>query len=387
MESLKKARALKAQATLALTAALTTAAEAVSAAEAAHAAQVSIRVKREESELTSDEVREEKELENVIGLLLDIKKKRALAALEATVVCAPSTPDKGDKPDSGVVLSDELTGDVTDTTKDAGVEKMEVDELSSPQNLERKVLPKGNAGTLRLDSVDLSDAMRGNDALRRRLCRNLQISFNKDIDTYESLALRVVAAGDKTEVCQKKPPPQSCSLSWHDLELAIRGWAPIEYQNSPDAKHRARANQLKGAAERAKLDIEEHGGFVGLDAKSAFEIAKRARDLSINREGLYVERDPTIYHDGAVYLTDTNAAADRQLRVQEIEQTLRDQGMLRDEFPGLTEKQAREIIHSVKLGGEVVEIADDADLQKKKARKLPTKLATLKATPLKYGRK
>ena len=100
-----------------------------------------------------------------------------------------------------------------------------------------------------------------------------------------------------------------------------------------------------------------------------------------------MERDPTIYHDGAVYLTDTNAAADRQLRVQEIEQTLRDEGMLRDEFPGLTEKQAREIIHSVKLGGEVVEIADDADLQKKKARKLPTKLATLKATPLKYGRK
>lgn len=381
MESLKKARALKASAKLAAT----EAAEAVCAAEQAQAEQTKTRIKREESALSEQEIGEEKQLENVIGLLLDIKRKRAAAAEAA--LDAPSTPDKSsnNSAEEEVILDDELTPSVA--SDDETDEKIyEVDELSSPQKMEPKTLPKGNVSALALDSNDLAAAMQTNSALRRRLCRNLSIDYDDKIDTMESLADTIVAKGDRREVCLGKLPASSCSLTWHDLELAIRGWQPLDYQNSPNAKNKGRDNMLKGAAARAEQRRLEHGGFAGLDAAQAAEICKRARDLSVNRVGLYQEEDPEMYPDGAVYATSDSAKKARDGRLIEIEQTLREEGLLRDEFPGLTTDEAREIIASIKLGGEVVEVEDDDDMKKKKARKLPEKLALLKATPLKKGR-
>ena len=105
--------------------------------------------------------------------------------------------------------------------------------------------------------------------------------------------------------------------------------------------------------------------------------------MGVNRRGLYTERDPEVFPDGAVYVTDAAAKKSRDAREKEIEQTLRDEGLLRDEFPGLTVEQARDIIAAIKLGGEVVDVEDDEDMKRRKARKLPEKLEQLRATPIK----
>jgi hypothetical protein len=247
---------------------------------------------------------------------------------------------------------------------------------------EKQLLPKGNLAPLVLDVEDLASAFGANEPLRRRLCRNLSLSFDVEAgDTLVSLAKRAIAAADRREVCLGYLP--SRVLTWHDLELAIRGWAPVDYQPSPDAKKNARANQLRGAAARAEQARLESGGFAGLDAAAAAAVAARARDLGVNRRGLYTEREPEVFSDGAVYFTDAEAKKMRDVRLKEIEQTLRDEGLLRDEFPGLTATQAREIIAAIKLGGEVVDVEDDEDMKRRKARKLPEKLELLRATPVK----
>ena len=407
MESLKKARALRSQQSLAAEAAEAEAAR----AEAAREAKLAALRDGEEKSLTSQEREEEKALENVVALFLDIKKKRAAAAAQSTEAAAasPGTPEKAtegaivsalERPSSedardpsgpsipavtnnDVFLSDELV--VSGTTTDA----TDASEMSSSvtrptTTTETRWLPKGNVATLVLDADDLAFAFRANEPLRRRVCRNLGLAFDENAgDTLGALAARAVAAADRREVCLGKMPPGSRVLTWHDLELAIRGCAPVDYQPSPDAEKKARANQLRGAAARAEQARLESGGFAGLDAAAAAAIAARARDLGVNRRGLYTERDPEVFPGGAVYFTDADAKRARDAREKEIEQTLRDEGMLRDEFLGLTAAQAREIIAAVKLGGEVVDVEDDEDMKRRKARKLPEKLEQLRLTPVK----
>ena len=414
MESLKKARALRSQQSLAADAAEAEAAR----AEAARAAKLAALREGEEKSLTSQEREEEKALENVLALFLDIKKKRAAAAAQSAEAAAasPDTPEKAaegaivselERPSSedardpsgssipavtnnDVFLSDELeVSEVSDKSpNDATSEPSEppspsVTRPASPTS-ETRWLPKGNVATLVLDADDLASAFRANEPLRRRVCRNLGLAFDENAgDTLDSLAARAVAAADRREVCLGKMPPGSRALTWHDLELAVRGCAPVDYQPSPDAEKKARANQLRGAAARAEQARLESGGFAGLDAAAAAAIAARARDLGVNRRGLYTEREPEVFPGGAVYVTDADAKRARDAREKEIEQTLRDEGMLRDEFPGLTAARAREIIAAVKLGGEVVDVEDDEDMKRRKARKLPEKLEQLRVTPLK----
>ena len=394
-------------------------AEAARAFEAARAEKLAAR-DREEKSLTSQEREEEKALENVFALLLDIKKQRATEAAQATEAAAasPGTPEKAaegaivpelERPSSGedslhppgsgpavtnndVFLSEELS-ELAPAGPDDGAKKLATDAGGSSdsqssdvtQNGQTRWLPKGtNVATLALDADDLASAFRANEPLRRRLCRNLGLRFDVDAgDTLDALAVRAVAAADRREVCLGEMPARSRVLHWHDLELAIRGCAPVDYQPSPDAKKNARANQLRGAAARAEQARLESGGFAGLDAAAAAAAAARARDLGVNRRGLYTERDPEVFPDGAVYVTDAAAKKSRDAREKEIEQTLRDEGLLRDEFPGLTVEQARDIIAAIKLGGEVVDVKDDEDMKRRKARKLPEKLEQLRATPIK----
>ena len=407
MESLKKARALRSQQSLAADAAEAEAAR----AEAARAAKLAELREGEEKSLTSQEREEEKALENVVALFLDIKKKRAAAAAQSAEAAAasPDTPEKAaegaivselERPSSedardpsgssipavtnnDVFLSDEL--EVSETTNDATDASEPPSDVTRPaQTSETRWLPKGNVATLVLDADDLASAFRANEPLRRRMCRNLGLAFDEKAgDTLGALAARAVAAADRREVCLGKMPPGSRVLTWHDLELAVRGCAPVDYQPSPDAKKNARANQLRGAAARAEQARLESGGFAGLDAAAAAAAAARARDLGVNRRGLYTERDPEVFPDGAVYVTDAAAKKSRDARKKEIEQTLRDEGLLRDEFPGLTVEQARDIIAAIKLGGEVVDVKDDEDMKRRKARKLPEKLEQLRATPIK----
>jgi hypothetical protein len=404
MESLKKARALKSQQSLAAEAAQAEAAR----AEAARAEELAALRLREEQSLSSEQREEEKALENVLALFLDIKKKRAAAAAQAADASAasPGTPEKPDegaivpeheRPSSGedardppametetvtnndVFLSEELNPSEARQTTDDDARAS----VSEPvPEKEKQLLPKGNLAPLVLDAEDLASAFGANEPLRRRLCRNLSLSFDVEAgDTLVSLAKRAIAAADRREVCLGYLP--SRVLTWHDLELAIRGWAPVDYQPSPDAKKNARANQLRGAAARAEQARLESGGFAGLDAAAAAAVAARARDLGVNRRGLYTEREPEVFSDGAVYFTDAEAKKMRDVRLKEIEQTLRDEGLLRDEFPGLTATQAREIIAAIKLGGEVVDVEDDEDMKRRKTRKLPEKLELLRATPVK----
>ena len=240
-----------------------------------------------------------------------------------------------------------------------------------------------NAKNGSIGPAELATAMEENPALKRRLVRNLRVAYDESEDTLEELAVRLVAAADGKEVCYGKLSTPG-ALDWHDLELAIRGWTFLDYRKHPDASRLDREHQLKGAAARAEQARLESGGFAGLlDPEEARAIARRARDLTVNRDALYRESEPEIYPDGAIYRTSGSAATEREAREREIEETLRAEGLLRDEFPGLTEEQAREVIANVKLGGVVVEIEDDEDMKIKKARKLPPKLEELKNSPLK----
>ena len=129
---------------------------------------------------------------------------------------------------------------------------------------------------------------------------------------------------------------------------------------------------LRGARARAEITRTEGGGYAGLtDAKEAVIIGERARDLQVNRRALYVESEPDVWHDGALYGTDAAARRARDAKQREIEETLRAEGLIRDEFPGLDAAAAAAVRSEIKTGGVVVDIEDDDDMAKKKTRKLP----------------
>ena len=88
-----------------------------------------------------------------------------------------------------------------------------------------------------------------------------------------------------------------------------------------------------------------------------------------------------MWHDGALYGTD---AAARRAR-GEAEGDRGDAaggGLIKDEFPGWTTPAAA-VRSEIKTGGVVVDIEDDDIMTKKKTRKLPPKLETLRNTPIK----
>ena len=76
-------------------------------------------------------------------------------------------------------------------------------------------------------------------------------------------------------------------------------------------------------------------------------------------KALFMESEPTVFSDGAHYQMDPAAKAERVEREREIDQTLRKEGLIKDEFKGLDADEALKVGEEVKLGGVEVTIDDD----------------------------
>ena len=240
-----------------------------------------------------------------------------------------------------------------------------------------------------VDGKELAAVLDENPALRRRLLRNLDLDVADEGPGASGADSSVVAAAIVEAVSAASPEMNdwsgdSHSIGWYDLERAVKGTPPVDYRKAPDSPKLCRENMLIGARARAEITRTEGGGYAGLtDAKEAVIIGERARDLQVNRRALYVESEPDVWHDGALYGTDTAARRARDAKQREIEETLRAEGLIRDEFPGLDAAAAAAVRSEIKTGGVVVDIEDDDDMAKKKTRKLPPKLETLRNTPIK----
>ena len=241
----------------------------------------------------------------------------------------------------------------------------------------------------RVAGEELAAVIDENPALRRRLLRNLDLDVADGGPGASGADSSVVAAAIVEAVSAASPEMNdwsgdSHSIGWYDLERAVKGTAPVDYRKAPDSPKLCRENMLRGARARAEITRTEGGGYAGLtDAKEAVIIGERARDLQVNRRALYVESEPDVWHDGALYGTDAAARRARDAKQREIEETLRAEGLIRDEFPGLDAAAAAAVRSEIKTGGVVVDIEDDDDMAKKKTRKLPPKLETLRNTPIK----
>ena len=241
----------------------------------------------------------------------------------------------------------------------------------------------------RVAGEELAAVIDENPALRRRLLRNLDLDVADEGPGASGADSSVVAAAIVEAVSAASPEMNdwsgdSHSIGWYDLERAVKGTAPVDYRKAPDSPKLCRENMLRGARARAEITRTEGGGYAGLtDAKEAVIIGERARDLQVNRRALYVESEPDVWHDGALYGTDAAARRARDAKQREIEETLRAEGLIRDEFPGLDAAAASAVRSEIKTGGVVVDIEDDDDMAKKKTRKLPPKLETLRNTPIK----
>ena len=240
-----------------------------------------------------------------------------------------------------------------------------------------------------VDGKELAAVIDENPALRRRLLRNLDLDVADGGPGASGADSSVVAAAIVEAVSAASPEMNdwsgdSHSIGWYDLERAVKGTPPVDYRKAPDSPKLCRENMLRGARARAEITRTEGGGYAGLtDAKEAVIIGERARDLQVNRRALYVESEPDVWHDGALYGTDAAARRARDAKQREIEETLRAEGLIRDEFPGLDAAAAAAVRSEIKTGGVVVDIEDDDDMAKKKTRKLPPKLETLRNTPIK----
>ena len=241
----------------------------------------------------------------------------------------------------------------------------------------------------RVAGEELAAVIDENPALRRRLLRNLDLDVADGGPGASGADSSVVAAAIVEAVSAASPEMNdwsgdSHSIGWYDLERAVKGTAPVDYRKAHDSPKLCRENMLRGARARAEIKRTEGGGYAGLtNAKEAVEIGERARDLQVNRRALYVESEPDVWHDGALYGTDAAARRARDAKQREIEETLRAEGLIRDEFPGLDAAAAAAVRSEIKTGGVVVDIEDDDDMAKKKTRKLPPKLETLRNTPIK----
>ena len=243
--------------------------------------------------------------------------------------------------------------------------------------------------TNRVAGEELAAVIDENPALRRRILRNLDLDVADEGPGASGADSSVVAAAIVKAVSAASPEMNdwsgdSHSIGWYDLERAVKGTAPVDYRKAPDSPKLCRENMLRGARARAEITRTEGGGYAGLtDAKEAVIIGERARDLQVNRRALYVESEPDVWHDGALYGTDAAARRARDAKQREIEETLRAEGLIRDEFPGLDAAAAAAVRSEINTGGVVVDIEDDDDMAKKKTRKLPPKLETLRNTPIK----
>lgn len=220
-----------------------------------------------------------------------------------------------------------------------------------------------------VDKQELADALEQKPRLRKRLCENTGIAYDEDNGALASnqLASKIIDKIDDDADGVVKPI---------ELERAIRGWANIDYDPVADQAERDRQNQLKGAAERAKIRSEMHGGFAGVtDANEAMAIGVNAQRLTQkSRDAAFGDSAPEVFGNGAEYVKSPELKARRASMEKHFEEEARAQKLLNkvgEDFKGHDEATARAQAESVVLGG--VEVAIDGEDERRK-KKMPAKL-------------
>ena len=95
------------------------------------------------------------------------------------------------------------------------------------------------------------------------------------------------------------------------------------------------------------------------DANEALEIGEKA--MAIKGKELK-ESEPTVFPGGAHYALDAAAKAERVEREKEIDATLREEGLVKDdEFKGLDADEALKVGEAVVLGGVEVTIDNEGE--------------------------
>jgi hypothetical protein len=201
----------------------------------------------------------------------------------------------------------------------------------------------------KIDVFELKDAIEEDSDLKERLCFAARLSAHR---SSKDLAFAIMKAAKK-EV--------DGTLTSADFEALLRHWDSKEWTNVENREERETENRMKGAAARSEINVADAGGFRGItDRKEALEIGIKAIEITKEQRRLVVkESEPEIFPNGAIYQTDDNAKAERDAREREIrEQEQKDLNL--KEFHGLTKEEATKVVHDIKFGGEVVEVADDA---------------------------
>ena len=216
-----------------------------------------------------------------------------------------------------------------------------------------------------VDKRELAEALEKYPRLKKRLCENTGVA--EDDTAADALAAKLVEkiVGDADGVVHPT-----------ELERAVRGWAKIDYDPVDDAEARDRQNQLKGAAERAKIRRDEHGGFAGVtDPSEARAIGERAQELTRKgRDAAFGDSVPEAFGGGAEFVKSPALKAKRASLEKQFEEELRADKLLNkvgEDFKGHDEATARAQAENVKLGGVEVEIDGEAE---RRLKKMPERL-------------
>lgn len=203
-----------------------------------------------------------------------------------------------------------------------------------------------------IDPAELSRSLSLNGKFKQQLCKAA------GVENPEAMSDDAIAA----EVLRKADTSGDGALQFSELEALLRGWKPNEHEMRADMTQANEQRRLAGAKERAERARVEGGGFAGLtDADEALRVGEAAQALTAAEKFTFNESEPTVWHDGAVYVTDPEAMAARDEREKQIRQQEMDEYLYKEQFKGITDaEEALRVGNSVKLGGEVVEVEGSA---------------------------
>jgi hypothetical protein len=265
-------------------------------------------------------------------------------------------------------LSSKPAGDTAEDRRAAYLASLSPEDLAAEREIDAvfalfaKIDTDKNNG---VDKRELAEALEKYPRLKKRLCENTGVT--EDDTAADALATKLVEkiVGDADGVVHPT-----------ELERAVRGWAKIDYDPVDDAEARDRQNQLKGAAERAKIRRDEHGGFAGVtDPSEARAIGERAQELTRKgRDAAFGDSDPEAFGGGAEFVKSPALKAKRASLEKQFEEELRADKLLNkvgEDFKGHDEATARAQAENVKLGGVEVEIDGEAE---RRLKKMPERL-------------
>lgn len=265
-------------------------------------------------------------------------------------------------------LSSKPAGDTAEDRRAAYLASLSPEDLAAEPEIDAvfalfaKIDTDKNNG---VDKRELAEALEKYPRLKKRLCENTGVA--EDDTAADALAAKLVEkiVGDADGVVHPT-----------ELERAVRGWAKIDYDPVDDAEARDRQNQLKGAAERAKIRRDEHGGFAGVtDPSEARAIGERAQELTRKgRDAAFGDSVPEAFGGGAEFVKSPALKAKRASLEKQFEEELRADKLLNkvgEDFKGHDEATARAQAENVKLGGVEVEIDGEAE---RRLKKMPERL-------------